>query len=249
MIINYVDILLFSNVGFSHFFGFDQFLGKLKHIDMEESKLIETPDFSGVQNLETLDLEWCTSLFKIHPSLGELKKLVRVNLLWCKSLEILPIKLENNDLRELILNYCRKVTRLPTFGENMKNLSLLLLQYTGIKELPESIGFLTSLTELDLSGCRIEGVSFLHHIGCISSLVVLILNSVKIIEAPVGWYSNLLQLRYLLMKLCDLHSLAELPSCLIRLNVNRIKEPLGEEQMWNLFASLDHKVSNCQSSY
>ncbi|XP_054797630.1 disease resistance protein RUN1-like [Prosopis cineraria] len=132
-----------------------KFMKNLKHIDMSYSKdLTETPNFSGVPNLENLILEWCISLIVVHPSLGELKKLVEVDLHGCIRLEILPRKLEMNSLIKLDLGYCYEISMLPEFGECMKKLSLLDASCTAITKLPESLGFLTGLQDLGLSGCE-----------------------------------------------------------------------------------------------
>ncbi|XP_041016680.1 disease resistance protein Roq1-like [Juglans microcarpa x Juglans regia] len=50
--------------------------GSLKRFDLSGSQnLLETPNFTGVPSLETLDLEGCTSLSKVHKSIGVLKRL------------------------------------------------------------------------------------------------------------------------------------------------------------------------------
>ncbi|XP_054776959.1 disease resistance protein RUN1-like isoform X2 [Prosopis cineraria] len=136
------------------------FMQNLKFIDMRGSEdLVETPDFSGVPNLEKLILDGCSSLVAVHPSLGELKKVVEVSLRWCTSLEILPRKLEMNSLMKLSLFFCCRVFMLPEFVENMKKLSSLNLSHTAITNLPESLGFLIGLRDLNLSGCNIAGCS------------------------------------------------------------------------------------------
>ncbi|XP_054776961.1 disease resistance protein Roq1-like isoform X4 [Prosopis cineraria] len=137
-----------------------EFMQNLKFIDMRGSEdLVETPDFSGVPNLEKLILDGCSSLVAVHPSLGELKKVVEVSLRWCTSLEILPRKLEMNSLMKLSLFFCCRVFMLPEFVENMKKLSSLNLSHTAITNLPESLGFLIGLRDLNLSGCNIAGCS------------------------------------------------------------------------------------------
>ncbi|XP_028791848.1 disease resistance-like protein DSC1 [Neltuma alba] len=132
---------------------------KLKSIVLKKSlNLIETPDFSGAPNLEHLHLGGCTSLVKVHPSLGQLEKLVEVDLNHCANLEILPKKLETNSLVKLNLRGCKKVAKLPEFGEGMKKRSYLNVDATSITRLPESIGSLTALEYLNLSGCKIENL-------------------------------------------------------------------------------------------
>ena len=92
------------------FFFFLQNHEKLKFVDISNSQqLIKMPNFSSMPNLERLNIEGCTSLCKLHSSIG-------------------------------------------AFPE-MKFLKELLLNRIGIKELPRSIGYLTSLDSLDVSWC------------------------------------------------------------------------------------------------
>ncbi|XP_054798458.1 uncharacterized protein LOC129303275 isoform X2 [Prosopis cineraria] len=134
----------------------EQHMEKLKRIDLSDShSLIETPNFLGVPNLEYLNLSRCVSLVMVHSSLGELKRLVEINLKGCRNLEILPRRLESNFLERLDLHECGKVAVLPKFGEGMNKLSYLDVSNTAMTTLPESLGSLTGLRYLDLGGCRI----------------------------------------------------------------------------------------------
>ncbi|XP_024197371.1 disease resistance protein RPV1-like [Rosa chinensis] len=128
---------------------------KLKFIKLCHSqKIVETPDLAGVQNLETLDLEGCSHLVRIHQSLGFLKKLIVLNLKDCKSLESLPSRIEMESLETLILSNCSKVKKITEFVGNMERLLVLCLDETAIEELPVSIERLSSLVSLNLSNCR-----------------------------------------------------------------------------------------------
>ncbi|KAM5550128.1 TMV resistance protein N [Rosa sericea] len=152
---------------------------KLKFIKLCHSqKIVQTPDLSGVQNLETLDLEGCKTLVTLHESLGQLKMLIVLNLKDCESLESLPSKIEMESLQTLILSNCSKVKRIPEFAGNMKRLSELYLDETAIEELPVSIGCLSGLTSLNLSNCknlaclpstfsRLESLEKLNLSGCL----------------------------------------------------------------------------------
>ncbi|KAM0993922.1 hypothetical protein EV2_009838 [Malus domestica] len=127
---------------------------KLKFIKICHSHHIsETPDFTGVQELESLDLEGCKNLVGIHQSLGLLKKLTLLNLKDCESLESLPGKIEMESLETFILSGCLKVKQVPEFG-NMQLLSALKLNETAIETIPESIEHLSGLVTLDLSNCK-----------------------------------------------------------------------------------------------
>lgn len=132
-----------------------QLLGNLKTINLRNSKNLQTtPDFTGIPNLEKLDLEGCINLVEVHASLGLLKKLSYVTLEDCKNLKNLPRKLEMNSLNRLILSGCTAVRKLPEFGESMTNLSMLALDETSIAELPPTIGYLTGLNSLLLRDCK-----------------------------------------------------------------------------------------------
>ncbi|KAM5549840.1 hypothetical protein ABKV19_000993 [Rosa sericea] len=127
---------------------------KLKFIKLCHSQnIVETPDLAGVQNLESLDLEGCKSLVRIHESLGFLKKLTVLNLKDCKSLENLPGRIEMESLKKLILSNCSKIKKIPEFDGNMERLSVLHLDETAIEELPVSIEHLSGLVSLNLSNC------------------------------------------------------------------------------------------------
>ncbi|PRQ55309.1 putative winged helix-turn-helix DNA-binding domain, leucine-rich repeat domain, L [Rosa chinensis] len=128
---------------------------ELKFIKLCHSRnIVETPDLTGVQNLESLDLEGCENLVRIHQSLGFLKKLIVLNLKDCKSLKSLPSRVETECLETLILSNCSKVKKIPEFVGNMERLSVLYLDETAIEELPVSIERLSGLVSLNLSNCR-----------------------------------------------------------------------------------------------
>ncbi|XP_050255236.1 TMV resistance protein N-like [Quercus robur] len=128
---------------------------ELKLIDLSDSKnLIETPDFSGVPNLEQLILQRCTTLSRIHKSLWNLKRLIRLDLNGCKCLESLPDQINMESLEVFILSGCSRLKNFPKSVENMSHLSKLDLSETPIKHLPAFVKHLTVLINLDLSKCR-----------------------------------------------------------------------------------------------
>lgn len=64
-----------------------QHLPNLKDLDLSHSQnLIEMPDLSGVPHLRNLNLQGCTKIVRIDPSIGTLRELVRLNLRNCKNL-------------------------------------------------------------------------------------------------------------------------------------------------------------------
>ncbi|KAK4570777.1 hypothetical protein RGQ29_029574 [Quercus rubra] len=127
----------------------------LKFLKLTKSpKLIEAPDTFKVPNLESLDLEGCINLRRIHPSIGIHKKLTILYLNGCKNLTSLPSKFEMECLTELNLYGCSKITKIPEFGRNMKRLHGLYLSGTAITTLPTSIEHLTALYWLYLRNCK-----------------------------------------------------------------------------------------------
>nr|POE74858.1 disease resistance protein rpp5 [Quercus suber] len=97
-------------------------LNELKLIDLSDSQnLIEIPDLSGVPNLKQLILQRCTRLYKIHASLGDLKRLIRLDLNGCKHLKILPHKISWKALETFILSGCSRLKKFPEDPMGMLN--------------------------------------------------------------------------------------------------------------------------------
>ncbi|CAN6686503.1 unnamed protein product [Malus baccata var. baccata] len=127
----------------------------LKYIDLTFSyKLMSTPDFSGLPNLEKLYLWGCKNLVEIHPSVAVLKRLKVLCLHGCERIKRLPSKVEIDSLESFDLSYCSNVKKIPDFGEHMKNLSQLYVVGTAIETIPSSIEHLVGLAELDLRSCK-----------------------------------------------------------------------------------------------
>ncbi|PRQ22484.1 putative P-loop containing nucleoside triphosphate hydrolase, leucine-rich repeat domain, L [Rosa chinensis] len=131
---------------------------KLKFIKLCHSQnIVQTPDLTGACSLECLDLEGCKNLVKIHQShqsVGVLKKLIVLNLKNCESLQSLPDRIEMESLKTLILSGCSNIKKIPEFSRNMECLSELCLDRTAIEKLPDSIQYLCGLSFLDLSNCK-----------------------------------------------------------------------------------------------
>ncbi|XP_048446200.1 TMV resistance protein N-like isoform X2 [Pyrus x bretschneideri] len=127
----------------------------LKYIDLSNSrKVISTPDFTGLRNLEELILQDCTNLVEVHPSFAVLKRLKVLRLGFCKSFKSLPSELEMDSLEHLDLTGCSKVKKIPEFSKHLKNLSVVFLGGTAIEKLPSTIGHLVGLTVLFIDHCR-----------------------------------------------------------------------------------------------
>ncbi|XP_042965803.1 disease resistance protein RUN1-like isoform X1 [Carya illinoinensis] len=128
---------------------------KLTTIKFSKCKfLTKIPDVSGLQTLNRLDIEYCNNLVEVHQSIGFLDKLVKLSIVYCQSLTSFPSSLKLSSLDILILSYCERLQKFPEIESEMKCLTYVKLEHmTAIKELPSSIGNLSSLRELQISNC------------------------------------------------------------------------------------------------
>ncbi|XP_021974360.2 TMV resistance protein N-like [Helianthus annuus] len=104
-------------------------------------------------------------LKEIDPSIGYHKRLVYVDMGYCKKLKRFPPIKEMKKLETLDLSYCIQLQQFPDIKSNMDSLVTLDLSLTDIEIIPTSVGrFCTNLVSFILYGCqklkRIEG-SFL----------------------------------------------------------------------------------------
>ncbi|KAL7588118.1 hypothetical protein Lser_V15G37380 [Lactuca serriola] len=88
------------------------------------TRLMKTPDFDGLPNLETLIVRESWSLEEIHPSFGRLKKLVCVKIK-CHNLKMLPPITLLKKLETLILSGCCKLFSSSTTQQSMESLKHL----------------------------------------------------------------------------------------------------------------------------
>ncbi|KAK2979396.1 hypothetical protein RJ640_022778 [Escallonia rubra] len=133
-------------------------VNKLEFIDLSHSeKLIRTPDFRDIPNLQMLVLEQCTSLVQVHQSIAFHEKLVLLNLGGCTNLRSLPGNIQLVSLEKLVLSDCKRLDKFPDIQGDMDRLSELYLDGTAIKELPLSIERLKNLKLIDLSTCKFLG--------------------------------------------------------------------------------------------
>ncbi|TQD83681.1 hypothetical protein C1H46_030756 [Malus baccata] len=134
-------------------------LHNLKTLDLSHSQsLKKSPDFSQVPNLEELILKECSSLSKIHPSIGHLKRLSLVNLNGCHKLISLPrdfYKLKS--VETLLLNNCYEFREVHEDIGEMISLRTLEAADTAIREVPPSIVGLKNLTRLSLDRVELKG--------------------------------------------------------------------------------------------
>ena len=104
-------------------------------------------------NLETLNLSSCRNLIKVSDSIGSLPKLKTWNLEYCGELQKLPSSLRLKSLKFFTLFSCSRLEKFPNIHPEMKCLEDLNLSYSGIRELPSSLGYLTRLRMLELDNC------------------------------------------------------------------------------------------------
>ena len=141
---------------FPYFLSLYQLLNKLEVLNLSHSHdLIRTLDFSRLPNLKKLILKDCTSLFEVHQSIGDLHKLVLVNLKGCKNLRSLPRSLYKlKSLETLILSDCSNIDNLAYDLGEMECLTTLRMDNTAIRTVPSTINRLKNLKHLSLRGCK-----------------------------------------------------------------------------------------------
>ncbi|XP_049413450.1 TMV resistance protein N-like [Solanum stenotomum] len=135
----------------------------LRKLNLSFSRsLMRTPDFTGMPNLEYLNLVECMRLEEVHHSLGCCSKLIELDLDGCKSLKKFPcVNVES--LESLYLYRCYSLEKFPEILGRMKPGLEIKVERSGIRELPSSIQYLTHITKL--------GLSFLENLVALPSSV------------------------------------------------------------------------------
>ncbi|KAJ9687191.1 hypothetical protein PVL29_015872 [Vitis rotundifolia] len=188
---------------------------KLKFIKLSHSQhLIKSPDFSGAPNLRRIILVGCTSLVKVHPSIGALKKLIFLDLEGCKNLKSFSSSIHMESLQILNLAGCSKLKKFPEVQGAMYNLPELSLKGTAIKGLPLSIEYLNGLALLNLGECK-SLESLPSCIFKLKSLKTLILSNCLRLKKLPEIRENMESLKELFL---DDTGLRELPSSIEHLN-------------------------------
>ena len=132
-----------------------QYLENLKVMDLSRSPyLVECPDLSGSPFLMTLNLDGCTSLREVHPSIARLKNLKMLNLGNCRMIHHFPRITGLEKLELLNLSGCSSLVKFPDIESNMECLLKLDLEATAIVELPSSVGYLRGLELLSMKDCK-----------------------------------------------------------------------------------------------
>ena len=219
----------------------------------DSQNLIETPDFSGVLNLRQLILQRCTTLSKIHESLGNLKRLIRLDLEGCERLESLPHKINLESLEVCILSGCLRLKKFPETVGNMSHLSELYLDNTAIEDL--SVEHLIGLVKLDIRDCK-NLLSFPNVSRSLTSLKTLTLSGCSKLDELPEYLGNVGGLEEL-----DVSGTAirELPSSILLLknlkflSLHGCEElrgfPLMQQGSPNPMGILEHSLTELVLSY
>nr|AXU93627.1 RPP4/RPP5-like protein [Arabidopsis thaliana] len=135
-----------------------QSLGSLEEMDLSESEnLTEIPDLSKATKLESLILNNCKSLVTLPSTIGNLHRLVRLEMKECTGLEVLPTDVNLSSLKMLDLSGC---SRLRTFPLISTRIECLYLKNTAIEEVPCCIEDFTRLAKLLMYCCqRLKNIS------------------------------------------------------------------------------------------
>ena len=191
-----------------------QCLDNLKVMDLSHSPyLVECPDLSVAPSLETLNLDGCTSLHEVHPSIARLKNLKTLNLGNCEMLHYFPRITGLESLEVLNLSGCSRLEKFPDIEANMEFLLELNLEATPIVELPSSVGYLRGLVLLNMKSCK--NLKVLPGRICdLKSLKTLILSGCSKLERLP---ENMKGMEHLERLLLDGTSIRELPHSILHL--------------------------------
>ncbi|KAM7490522.1 hypothetical protein LguiA_033443 [Lonicera macranthoides] len=101
-------------------------LASLKILNLSHSqRLIKTPNFKGLPNLERLILEGCVCLVEVSDTIENLERLDLLNLKNCKSLKKFPNIGMIKSLQTLVLDACSNIREFPMDLMNMESLKVL----------------------------------------------------------------------------------------------------------------------------
>nr|XP_033512137.1 TMV resistance protein N-like isoform X2 [Nicotiana tomentosiformis] len=172
-------------------------LPSLRRIDLSYSEnLTRTPDFAGMPNLEYLNLYNCSNLEEVHHSLGCCRKLIQLELYYCKSLKRFPcVNVES--LEYLDLKYCYRLEKFPEIHGRMKPDIQIHMRGSGLRELPSSIfQYQTHITELNFWGMRnlVALPSSICRLKSLISLSVLDCSKLESLPEEIGDLDNLEEL-------------------------------------------------------
>lgn len=202
----------------------------MKILDLSHSHgLIATLDFSLCPNLEKLILIDCEGLINVHESIGNLDRLVYLNMKDCKSLRMLPKTIGMLKLLDtLILSGCSNLNNSTIeMIRSIESLKVLELDRIPISQLFALSGEVKlgsylpcSLLSLSLSGCNLSDNAFPVDFASLS-----LLRKLNLSENPISGLPNCIKGMTSLDELSfynclSLKSLVELPKVNNELNVS-----------------------------
>ncbi|XP_056162045.1 disease resistance protein RPV1-like isoform X1 [Syzygium oleosum] len=226
---------------------------KLKVLNLKNClSLKRTPDLSVFESLEILILADCENLKTIHPSIGDIKTLISLDVSNCRRLQKLPagigrmVKLRDlringthiqkisisrgclMKLETLCARSCERLSQLPKSMGSLVSLTLLDLSCSEIEELPESIGSMKKLETLNASECRLLAriPSSIGNLASLQSLSLYDCSSLTEIPDSIGKLASLIELNLGYTSITKLpESIGNMPNLRI-LDINRtnIKE-------------------------
>ncbi|XP_039158289.1 TMV resistance protein N-like [Eucalyptus grandis] len=188
------------------------------------------PSIGEMAGLTCLSLKGCNQLRILPESIGKLKSLLQLNLLYTRIKE-LPVSIEDlKRLEEMNLGFTQirelpnsigglksllslnlqhtKITELPASIGYLKRLECLFMAGSKIKELPKVIGMLENLRVLESRNCKNLDGEIPSEIGRVSTLEVLDVSGSKVSRVP----TTINQLSYLReLRFGDCHKLERLP--------------------------------------
>ncbi|XP_055828728.1 TMV resistance protein N-like isoform X2 [Solanum dulcamara] len=174
-------------------------LPSLRNLDLSYSRcLMRTPDFTGMPNLEYLNLFKCKNLEEVHHSVGSCRKLIQLYLTRCKRLTRFPcVNVES--IEYLHLDDCYSLEKFPEILGRMKPELEIRMSWSGLREIPSSIiqQYACRLTELNLSSMQ-NLVALPSSICKLKGLVKLIVSFCSKLESlpeEIGDLENLEELQ------------------------------------------------------
>ncbi|CAH8361528.1 unnamed protein product [Eruca vesicaria subsp. sativa] len=189
--------------------------GNLKVVNLRGCHSLEAiPDLSNHKSLQKLVFERCMRLVEVPRSVGTLRALLHLDFRKCPKLtEFLEDVSGLKSLEKLYLSGCSNLSVLPENIGAMPCLKELLLDETGINELPESIFRLENLQKLSLKSCK-----FIQElpkcIGTLTSLEELDLSETALKSLPES-IGSLISLQKL--HVMDCKSLTQIPDTINKL--------------------------------
>ncbi|KAL1221932.1 Disease resistance protein RML1A [Cardamine amara subsp. amara] len=127
-------------------------LPNLKSIDLNRSHCLkEIPNLLNATNLETFNLEYCSSLVELPSSIRNLHKLKKLKMDGCKKLRDIPTNINLASLEEVEMWDCYQLRSFPDFSMNIRELRV---GSTQIEEIPSSIRNLHKLKKLIMYDCK-----------------------------------------------------------------------------------------------